>query len=44
MTLKFFSEKSTFTQQIAYPGLLVLFVLSLLCAFFPTWTGTTSST
>lgn len=32
-------QKSTFTRTVAYPGLLVLGVLSLVCALFPEWTS-----
>ena len=28
-------KKSTFTRSVAYPGLVVLFALSLLCAIPP---------
>lgn len=28
-------QKSTFTRSVAYPGLLVLIVISLICAIFP---------
>lgn len=36
-----FKGKSTFTRTVAYPGLLVLFILSLLCAIYPSWTSRT---
>ncbi|MFA6728602.1 MAG: BCCT family transporter [Prevotella sp.] len=29
----------TFTPKVAYPGLLILFALSLLCIIFPVWTN-----
>uniref|UniRef100_A0AB33IUE7 Uncharacterized protein n=1 Tax=Prevotella sp. GTC17253 TaxID=3236793 RepID=A0AB33IUE7_9BACT len=32
-------QKSTFTRTVAYPGLFVLIVLSLVCALFPEWTS-----
>ncbi|ETD17555.1 hypothetical protein HMPREF1199_01806 [Hoylesella oralis CC98A] len=32
-------KKSTFTRNVAYPGLFVLIGLSLVCAFFPKWTN-----
>ncbi|MCR5076740.1 MAG: BCCT family transporter [Prevotella sp.] len=32
-------QKSTFTRNVAYPGLLALIALSLVCAIFPDWTN-----
>ncbi len=38
--MSIFQGRSTLTTSVAYPGLVVLFILSIACALFPEWSNT----